>query len=356
MITIKLTKSHVNPLFRFCLELFSIIPERCIDPMTGEMTCTIPPASGYFKIDQKSKSEIVFFKRELPRSAQKVDYNKITFKYLSLDEACTSLNNRQTVVVSSEINFAISECKKTIDPKQLHWTPSSYFGFITYNPTFEPFNTQEKRNYFSSKVRNTLKESNPDFAVESSMFTTILPGYLSPDELGKEKNDYSKYFEGKTFKIYQFSNSKMKPLFDAITKTARFLKMDVQITPDPPVQNFIDDFLSGEYNLIFANSGFWAQDPIGDISMLFSKNLHKLLSFNWSDDNLYKRLENLENELQPKKIEQMMKDINKYINEKSLISPIIHFKKLYLTSTDIKSLNIPQAITVPAPWQLYPEE
>lgn len=148
----------------------------------------------------------------------------------------------------------------------------------------------------------------------------------------------------------------MKPLFDAITKTARFLKMDVQITPDPPVQNFIDDFLSGEYNLIFANSGFWAQDPIGDISMLFSKNLHKLLSFNWSDDNLYKRLENLENELQPKKIEQMMKDINKYINEKSLISPIIHFKKLYLTSTDIKSLNIPRAITVPAPWQLYPEE
>ncbi len=352
VITIKLTKSHRNPLFRFCLELFSIIPVRYLNLLTGEMTSASPPASGYYRIEKKSETEITFLKRDLPRAVQEVVYNKINFKFLSIDEAVSVLNCPRTIVVSSETNFVCSKRRNEIDSRQMQWTPSSFFAFLAYNPNLEPFNSQETRSYFSMRTRQALKESNLGFTVESSIFTNILPGYLSSIELEQEDGELSRLFEGKIFKLYKFSNSKMEPLFNAIIQAARALKMELKIISDPPVDCLIDDFLEGEYNLVFANSCFWELDPVGDLSMFFSKNLHKLLSFSWCEKELYEKLEILEDEIESKMIDLKMIEINKWINQRSLVSPIIHFKRLYLTSPDIRSLDIP-AITVPTAWQLH---
>ena len=38
-ILIEFSESTSNPLFRFCLELFSIIPEKCIDKVTDKLIC-----------------------------------------------------------------------------------------------------------------------------------------------------------------------------------------------------------------------------------------------------------------------------------------------------------------------------
>jgi hypothetical protein len=131
--------------------------------------------------------------------------------------------------------------------------------------------------------------------------------------------------------------------------------MKVNIIKDPPGDSFVTDFVSGKIAIISGGSGFWAQDPIGDVAMWFTPNLHKTMTFTWSDRELHKRISELENAVDPIKLKNELESFNRYVYERSIIAPVVHFRRFYISSKHIKNLNIPQAVTAPAPWQLVPE-
>lgn len=81
-ITITFTRNVDHPLFRFCLELFSIIPKRCVDEKTNKLVCDQPPSSGYFTLKDKGSDWALFqLRHELEGSKGLPKAKQIKFEY-----------------------------------------------------------------------------------------------------------------------------------------------------------------------------------------------------------------------------------------------------------------------------------
>jgi ABC-type transport system substrate-binding protein len=352
VLTIELDRKLANPLFRFCLELFSIVPKTCLDLATGKMTCELPPSSGYFTISSKTPEEIQFKRRtELLGTVGDLTYENITFQFKSLQQACSEKIESHKVIAASEIDYVASNCAQTVRETQIHWMPSARFLILRFNPEVALFQKLESRHFFAEIVRRILYEKNKGLIVERSLFPKLLPGYLEPNKLKSGTENLTAQFEGIKIKL-----PKMKSfgafIFDAIIEAALLLKMNVEIVPEPPMGEVVDSFLSGEFPVIAGSSGFWAQDPIGDVSMWFTKNLHKPMKFVWSDDKIYQQIDSLESELDPAQISLKMEAFNRHVFEQGLIAPVLHFRRCFISSQRDSELQIPQAITSPAPWHL----
>jgi ABC-type transport system substrate-binding protein len=352
VITIAFQRKLSNPLFRFCLELFSIIPKSCINLETSELQCERAPSSGYFTIEANSRDSIVFVKRlSLKDTVGEIIFSKIIFSFQSLKDACKQPIESNQVIAASEIDLLSASCDKYIKPSQVHWMPSARFFVIRFNPEVAPFNIKENRQYFAEVVRDTLKGENPSLSVEKSLFPKLLPGYLEANQLIVASENHSRAFVGIKIKLPKISNF-APVLFDSIIKAAQKLEMDVELVNEPTMGQMGEGFLNGKFPVIPGGSGFWAQDPIGDVSMWFTKNLHAPMKFIWSDEEVYRQIRSLETELNGSALKTKMEQFNRYIFDQSLISPILHARRCFISSKDAKSLSLLQAITSPAPWQL----
>ena len=84
-IEIKLSEDVEHPLFRFTLELFSIIPKSCISLNSGRLTCEIPAFSGPYELIGTDAKNPLFRKR---KGIEDVFYknipSEILFSYLPL--------------------------------------------------------------------------------------------------------------------------------------------------------------------------------------------------------------------------------------------------------------------------------
>ena len=103
-ITISLTKDYPHPLFRFCLELFSIIPKKCVDLKSDKLTCDRPPESGRFAIVEKKDKSILF-------SSRVSNKDQVLFKYIpavELSEQLPKLSS-ESVVAGNESMFSREE-------------------------------------------------------------------------------------------------------------------------------------------------------------------------------------------------------------------------------------------------------
>ena len=151
-------------------------------------------------------------------------------------------------------------------------------------------------------------------------------------------------------------NSKSSITQIAVEEIAKKLLMSIEYL-DSPSNEYLDKaFISGEMPIDNLSSGFWAQDPTGDLAMFFTPQLHLALTFLWKDENLYKNLKDVEYESNLFSLKDKMEKLNKDLFENSLIAPIAHFRRFFITSSSMSTLNLPQSITSPAPWQLIPEE
>lgn len=350
-IKIHFTKNHANPLFRFCLELFSIIPEKCLDLKSASLTCALPPASGYYEIAEESQEKIVFKKR-LEKTAEEVTYTKIIFSYKKLSDFCTASIADNDIIISEEIPYHHLPCKEAFKANQLHWTPAASFITLLFNPSLGPFQEQESRQYFGQKVRELLKNRAPDLVIERSAFTNLIPGYLTEDSFGTiDEEAARKALAGKKITLYRSDESPNVVILDTIIEAAKALAMDVKVLTMVDSDRF-QKFLNNEMNTLLIFSGFWAQDPIGDISMFYTPNLHSVLKHFWGDETHNRLIAELENETDPKKLRMKMEELNRHIDQKALSSNLVHFRRFYITAPTQKSLILPQAITSPAPWHL----
>lgn len=350
-ITIKFRKMMLNPMFRLCLELFSIIPKRCIDLSSGKFVCDIAPASGYFKISNRSNEKIIFEKRDLVTpGAENITANYITFSFKKLTEICNTKLSENEIVAASELDYINSKCDFV--NAHLHWMAASRFGVLRFNTNIHFFSSPKYRNFFAEQVRKQIDSMNIGLRSERSLLSPLLPGYLERDQFSAVNEDLKEYFKGQKITLVSDQAPVLSFTYKAILETAKSLEMDVEIVQAAKNEEIVKAFLANKISVIAGASGFWAQDPVGDISMWFTKNLHKTMTFAWADNKLYSLLEEIENETTESDLSLRIQDLNKHIYNSSIVAPLVHFRRLYITNSNIKSLNLPQAITSPAPWQI----
>ncbi len=351
-IKIKLVRAHSNPLFRFCLEVFSIIPASCVDQSSGKLVCDLPPASGNFKIKKREGSMIVFSKRTID-PIEKIDYESITFKYESLSQLCENPISDDSVVAANEIDYLNLSCDVNLSNFNLAWMPSARFAILRFNPNVDPFKQNKNRQYFSEKVRERLREKNKNMLVERGLFSSLLPGYISSEDISHNFDDIDiSNFANKEIKIPINAAPGFKHIYDSINDVANTLKMKVEYFKNTDANDLLAGFLANSMSVLVGASGFWAQDPVGDISMWFTPGLHKTMSFAWADKQIYSQLSEIESETDAIILTDKLKNFNRYISQQSVLVPIIHFRRVFITSINSKNYEIPQAVAAPAPWQI----
>lgn len=352
-VQIKLTNLKKNALFRFCLEVFSIIPIDEIDLDTGKLKVKIPSFSGPYRQVNSTDQKLEFVQRVFENFGDDLNYNKITFEYLKLNSFCNNPINDNQVIVAGELEYSFNECFS--ENMNTSWLGATRFLALLFNPNDQAFNTNEKRKYFSNLVRNKIITRFSKLQVEASIFTKITPGYLSKTSLSSNLNftqNTIDSFRGKQIKLFR-TNPYVPELFKILEIVANDLGMNI-IYVDSPNSNLerINMFLNNNVSVNIGGSGFWPIDPSGDVKMFFTKQLHKGLSFIWQDNSLYELISKIDDEKFDINSENIFETINQHLFDQSLLAPIVHYRRLYITKNSQKLEDIPQGITSPAPWQL----
>lgn len=353
-ITISLKKASSNPLFRFCLELFAIIPAKCIDLDSGILLCSRPPSSGYFELLNQSGDKISFIKREQATvHFFPINYEKINFQFLPISEVGVGLIPINTIICTTELDYISSSCKDHITKDQTHWMPSSRFGVLRFNSNIKPFDKNRNRQIFAEEVRIVLSATYPDLNVQRGIIPNLLPGFIPSELLVQKFSEADRNeLEGETITFPKKYSPSFHIIYKSLISAAENLKFKINYIENTNVEELVNLFINDKLGVVIGASGFWAQDPAGDISMWFTPNLHKTMTFVWQDKEIYRMLDELENLSDGNSLDKKLTEFNRYVSIKSVIVPILHFRRLYILNSIIKELNLPQAITSPAPWQI----
>jgi len=361
-IAIKLSHKHPRPLFRFCLELFSIIPKNCVNLETSQINCTKIPTSGFYKIVGESESHVEFERSHLEQS--KFDGpEKIKFEYWPLASVESRLSelDEKAVLAGNEANFALEALHKIENDFKVHYLPAARFADLDINKSQEFFKDKVCRQIFVKTFRKSFqKVAGSYFNLETSIFTKIVPGYLSPIELAKKSFDQIK--ESDLVKCKERMKShppawgvaeseKESNINKALQMT--FKELGASETPTMVLKTKSELgslFDSGKVSIFYGGSGFWAQDAAGDLQMLFTPGLHKSLDFVTKDAGLQALIQKLKEDPTDK---SRFVEINQYLHDEALFNVYSHVRRFFVSKKSSHNLDLPFAITSPFPWHLF---
>jgi hypothetical protein len=365
-IQIKLKEDVEHPLYRLALELFSIIPKKCVDISTNKLICKKPPESGYYRLAIQENGEISFVLRQaLSGSKNTPKVEKIQFKYLRPKEVLNSIkfDTDRYVISVNESSFSDDELL-TIEKKYLvRGIPKSLFSLALLSKMNKVFGGKACRQLFLDTFRNKLLESGEKLGeVEASITTQILPGYLSWKELqmrgekqgSEELNKCVKTLEQSNLKFSVWEGARYLVAEKAMTLTLKHFKI---ANSEPKIFSSREEqtskFVSGEFPIVFGSTGFWAQDPFGDLQMLFTPNLHKQLQFVASDLKMQQMIERLRKPLETDSRRKLAEDFNEYMYNQAFFGVYKHTRRLYLSPKSSPQKPVPAALVWPSPWHVF---
>lgn len=354
-ISIVFSRDVEHPLFRFCLELFSIIPKSCVDLSTGKVKCDEIPVSGYYRMLRKEKDSIQFVGRgEVVDSAQRPE--RIDFLYIPAIEVAERIKTlpKNAVLAGNEGSYMPSALRALESQLSFKFMPAARFADLDFNPDVEPFTDKRCRRFFAKAFRAAYADvtGKPE-RVEGSIFTKIIPGYLSLEQLGKAGSDKDEAACLKKIRSGQirwgYVRGEKSIFVETLERT--FKNLEIKASEPRVVENraeLTQFFVEGKVAVLGSGSGFWAHDPLGDLKMLFTPNLHKGLQFVSRDHELQSLIgKALSGETDPKVV-------NQYIHDEAIFNVYAHLRRFFASpSKDLLSDEIPFAITSPAPWQVF---
>ena len=363
-VEIKFGQPVDHPLFRFCLEIFSIIPKSCVDLKTNKVKCDQIPFSGHYALKEKAKSELYFEMREDSPLKESAPHN-IAFEYRLPDEVFSEKYkfNGVTVIQGNEIKLSLDQLRTLKSEFQTSYLPSARIGLTLLNPNFAPFNDHSCRLIYAQAYRNAFESlATVGFKVESSIFTDVLPGYMKTHEITNSKDsqisteEKEKCLEKlrKTPPQWAVVKEDAGSIYSLVTERA----FDVLGIPKPQPKIFdtrkqeTEAFVKGEISLIGASTGFWAMDPAGDVQMLLTPNMHKILQFVSNDDKVQNLIRSLKVSRE-KNDSIAFKNLNQYIYDQGLFNVFAHVRRFYASDSLENISDLPVSITSPAPWQVF---
>lgn len=354
-ISIKLSESVTHPLFRFCLELFSIIPRRCVDPKTNKISCKTIPESGPYKLEAKTSDTISFARR--PHEIDVSIPQKIEFKYVATADVQKRIGqfDSRTVVAGSEADYNADALKGLESSLKVAFMPASRFEALLINKEVPPFGDKLCRQVFMQKFRNAFQTLANGRGAEGSIFTKILPGYERLEVMqsalkleSKEIAECKKKFVGTAipwgFDEGHRDSTFVKAISSALEELGAIASKPLAVQTR---KEFTDSFSGGKIAFYNAGSGFWALDPVGDVKMLFTPNLHKPLKQLWSDPKFLKLLADVGDDA------ASFKAINTYLFDESLLNVYGHQRRFFAAKNSSLFRELNFAITSPAPWQVF---
>lgn len=363
-VQIKFIEPVDHPLFRFCLEIFSVIPKSCVDLKTNKIKCEKIPFSGHYALKEQAKSEIHFEMRDSsPLKGQAPQ--TISFEYRLPDQvfATNFQLNGTTVVQGNEIKLSLEQLKSLKDKFQTSYLPSARIGLNLLNPNFSPFNSHKCRLVYADAYRKAFEGlATVGFKVESSVFTDVLPGYMNTEELKYavqpqlSESERSKCLQQlrETPPQWAIVKEDAGSIYSIVTeKTFEVLGIP---RPEPKIfdtrKQETEAFIKGEVSLLGASTGFWAMDPAGDIQMLLTPNMHKILQFVSNDDKVQNLIRSLKVDRE-KNNPEAFKKLNQYIHDQALFNVFAHVRRFYSSDSLENIADLPVSITSPAPWQVF---
>lgn len=363
IVKIQFLKKQDHPLFRFCLEIFSIIPKNCVDTETNKISCNEIPGSGHYKLLSKTDNEFQFVKRDTNPIHLLKAPQKLLFKYMTAQEAVRSANefDSQTVMAGTELRYSIDEVNELESKIQISFAPASRIVALVINHEVGVFKDKKCRQVFAKAFRDTFhKMVGDDRESEASVFTDLLPGYMKNEslyeavssELTAEDIAHCKSQLQKEPVKWLKATSNPRSIFVLVMEKV-FAELGIESVP-PIVQETQKDeedlFLSGKVSVKGFQTGFWAFDPAGDIQMLLTPNMHKTLHFVSQDTVMQSLIKDLKESGLEKSAFQKL---NQHIYNQSLFNVFNHVRRFYAAKDRSSIMEAPVSITSPAPWQVF---
>lgn len=362
-IEIQFAKEVDHPLFRFSLEIFSIIPKKCVDIATNKVICEKIPGSGYYEIIRRDNNKIHFELRGSEIHGEPAP-KSIIFQYKIPSEVFGNqlIKEDQTVIQGNEIKLNLSQLEVLKQNYQTTFLPSARIGLILLNPNHGAFKMRQCRQIFIQIYRNIFEKIiGSGGTLESSVFTDVLPGYMKSQELAQK--EFSKISDIdrqsclaalKAVPIQWAKNQEDKNSIYSIVMDEVTSQLQIPISKTVMFntrKEELDAFTNGDIGVLFASTGFWAIDPAGDIQMLLTPNMHKLLQFVSQDDIAQGLIKNLKTSAENNS--EAFKTLNQYLHDKALFNVYTHIRRFYTSPHKNIVAELPISITSPAPWQVF---
>ncbi|MGE3682125.1 MAG: ABC transporter substrate-binding protein [Bdellovibrionales bacterium] len=361
VVRIKLSRHVENPLFRFALPLFGVVKRECVDLKTNKLSkgCA---TSGYYTLLNREGPVWTFAAEKKTNPERRKIPSEIHIKYLEGRIAASHLKEASegtTVILMQEYHVDESEqYRDSTSGFSRIEQPNSRFSAFLLNPKHAIFERSECRRFFRDTLIGNISALFGSLQVERSLFSRILPGFLNAADLEAGAPPISmelisscrSVFSHQKLRWMPSPGNNSKEFEHALRATTEQLEMDLVIMEGVSSKERFNSFISGNLDVLLGGSGFWAFDPVGDVQMLFTRGLHKPLSFVTSDLKLQELLNGLEFEQNPVR---RLRSLNQYVYDQALLNVYSHSKRVYLTRGSGVSKTIPVAITPPAPWQMF---
>lgn len=364
-VKIAFTSRIDHPLFRFCLELFSVIPRSSVDQDTGRMKFQQPPTSGYYAISSRDASSITFGRRpDVKMAGQQQVPQTIKFVYIKPQDLVgqASTMDEFTIAATNEALFKPEDLKNLVSGFDQRDLPKAKFRAILINPEAAPFKNMTCRQIFAQAFRDEYaKLLGSTDAIEGSISPKVVTGYArlnamtealparSPSEVKKCLEDIARVPIRTVFK------KGTTTLFQEAVKST-LIRMGQPNAEPIGVDTFEEAdklFLEGKAQLAAIGSGLWALDPFGDLQMLFTPGLHAPLAHLQRDKELQKMLATLRTEIPPAERVALALKVNQHLFEDATFNVYTHTRRFYLSKKGISRGNLQASITSPTPWQLF---
>ncbi|MGE0763475.1 MAG: ABC transporter substrate-binding protein [Bdellovibrionales bacterium] len=356
LVTISLNHPVKHPLFRFCLELFSVIPRKCVDQITSKINCDSIPASGYYRIASAGKETLLFQKRTPGKIEGMNAPESIKFEYIVASDVTKRLSQipKTAVMAGNESMFSPTELKSVDSQFATRYLPASRFSVIQLNQNSKAFQEKRCRRYFAESFRQSYMKITSQ-TPEPGVFTKILPGYLSQKELldgetltDKDRETCKAHFEKVPISWGYTKQEENAVFFQILRDTLKTLtKAPLEPTIAASRSEAAELFANGKISIFNAGSGFWALDPSGDMKMLFTPNLHKALQHVANDPKLQDLITEMQGDT------KAYAKANKYLFEDAKFNVYAHPRRFFAAKDPSILAELPFAVTSPAPWQVF---
>ena len=364
---IKITfTSRINhPLFRFCLELFSVIPRSSVDQDTGRLKTKQPPTSGYYVISSREDSTISFTRRpDIKMPGQEHAPKTIKFIYVKPQDLLSQANmiDDLTIAATNEALFKPEELKTLVSSFDQRDLPKAKFRAILINPDAAPFKNKMCRQIFAQSFREEYaKLMGSTDAIEGSISPKVVTGYAPLNAMTSALPAHTTQEIKKC--LDDIARVPIKAVFKKGTTTLfqEAVKNTLVRLGQPNAEPIAVDtfekadqlFLEGKAQLAAIGSGLWALDPFGDLQMLFTAGLHAPLVHLQRDSELQKMLATLRTEMPPAERVALALKVNQHLFEDATFNVYTHTRRFYLSKKGISRGYLQASITSPAPWQLF---
>ena len=340
-IKIKFTEDVRSPLDKFC-GLFGIIPASSVDINTGKLNVKIPLNAGLYNLSEpklndgtKLNGNCYFRLTRHVEDKSLPDVIWIVFMPFANVKNYLPYYHDKVVVCANEIDIERSDYDLITRKMKEFKAPKIMYSFIALDPRTNTFRNIRVRQYFAKVFRETMNELglNP----EGSICPDEMLGYVPLERLNSLIPAFSKKEESDIIDFLRIhppvwlakpnlSYRAFSKIYEAVCDKLKLPKIPSNISNNLEFQN---QWTRAEIPLRIGYSTAGPADPTGDLKMVMTPGLHKILDYITSDSELQSYVQNIQYY-----DEHSHKLFNEFLFKDSRLAIISNYSRVYFSTRD----------------------